>query len=77
MAVMTMLLAAGFPSLGQSVLSGIESLQESVLKRTAHSSRSPQTEMQTSVHVSSEWENPQNVHTVYRTQAEGGCCTLL
>ncbi len=52
MAVMTMLLAAGFPSLGQSVLSRIESLQESVLKRTAQSSRSSQTEMQTSVHVS-------------------------
>lgn len=64
------LLAAGFPSLGQSVLSGIDSSQELVLKRTAHSSRLSQIEMQTSVHVSSERENPQNIQFIELEQRE-------
>lgn len=59
--MMMMLLAAGFPGLGQSVLSGAESLQESVFRRTAHSSWLSQTEMKTGSHVSSEWGNPQDV----------------
>ena len=30
--------------------------------------------MQTSVHVSTGWGNPQDIITVNRTRAEGACC---
>lgn len=62
-----MLLTGGFPGLGHSVLSGTDSLQESLLKRSALSRRLSPKEMQTSVHVTSEWEAPQDVQTAYRT----------
>lgn len=63
MAVLMMLLAAGFPDLGPSVLS--ESLQ------SAHSRMLSQTEMQPSVHVSSEQQNLQDEYTVYRVYGAG------
>ena len=72
MVVMMMVHAHGFPGLYQSVLSELI-LCSTVLKTAAYSSRVSDTQMLTSVHVSSDSENPQDVQTVNRTQTEGGC----
>ena len=51
--------------------------QSALMHSPTLSSKLSQSEMQTSVHVSSQREHPQDVHTAYWTWAEGGCCTQL